>query len=100
MALPTLARSAKIATPTAAAEALSGVFGARSKTAGYLMASLTRFVYDGTTLDLVLKAVGAGAKVGDRLTTPGISKAGIGWVLTASGGGARTPGGVWVERTR
>lgn len=95
-----LTRSAKISSPSAAASALSGDFGVYSRTAGYIMRSMTRFEYDGTTLDLVLKALKAGAEVGDRLTTPGIGRAAVGWELTSAGGGGRTPGGVWATRGR
>ena len=86
--------------PTAAAQALSGDFSVYSRTAGYILSSLTRFVYDSTTLDLVLKSLEAGAKVGATLVTPGLGGFSQAWRLTASGGGDRTPGGVWAERVR
>jgi hypothetical protein len=51
--------------------------------------------YPGTTLSLTLAALEAGARVGDSLTT-GL---GYSYVLSATGGGDRTPDGRWARRT-
>lgn len=86
--------------PTAAAQALSGDFSVYQRTPGYIMRGNVRFEYNSTTLDLVLRSLENGAKVGDILLTPGLGGAVNRWKLIPSGGGDRTPGGAWAERIR
>lgn len=81
-----------------AAGALSGNFGAYRRSAAYIMRGNVRFEYNGTTLDLVLRALESGARLGDEITSAGIGKNLMGWKLVASGGGDRTPNGIWAER--
>lgn len=83
---------------SAAAKALSGNFGARIQTEAYILQGLRRFSYNGTTLDLVIQALKAGAKVGDALVTPGLGGHSHRWELIGKGGGERTLGGTWAER--
>lgn len=87
-----------VANSTEAAEALSGNFGAYVRTAAYIMRGNVRFEHNGTTLDLVLRALESGARLGDEITSAGIGKNLMSWELVASGGGDRTPNGVWAKR--
>ena len=87
------------ATQTAAA-ALSGDFGVYRRTAAYILRGCVRFEYDSTTLDLVLKALASGAKIGDTLVTSGLGRLTHSWELIPEGGGSRTPEGVWAQRIR
>lgn len=88
----------KVAKKTEAAQALSGVFGAYDATAAHILRDGTRFVYNGTTLDLVFRGALAGAQPGDRILTPGIGRHTVTWEITPTGGGDRTPGGIWARR--
>jgi len=91
-------QSSRRAHLTAAAKALSGNFGARIHTQGYILRGLKQFSYNGTTLDLVVQATRAGAQVGDILVTPGIGGHTNRWELVSKGGGERTIGGTWAQR--
>jgi hypothetical protein len=82
---------------TTPADALSGDFGAFSHTAGYISRGNVRFEYNGTTLDMVFRALEAGARVGDELLTPGLSRSIVCWRLIPTGGGLRTRDGIWAE---
>lgn len=62
-----------------------------------------RFGFDGTTLGLVKAALEAGAEPGTAIAANygGIDKRGaMPYVITATGGGTRTPGGAWADRVR
>lgn len=83
---------------SAAAKALSGNFSVYTQTEGYILRGLRHFSYNGTTLDLVIQALKAGAQIGDSLVTPGIGGRSNRWELIGKGGGDRTLGGVWVKR--
>jgi len=83
---------------TAAAKALSGNFSVHTQTEGYILRGLRHFSYNGTTLDLVIQAMRAGAQIGDSLVTPGIGGHSNRWELVGQGGGDRTLGGAWVKR--
>lgn len=85
--------------PTAA-EALSGNFGVYHRTAGYIMRGNVRFEFNSTPLDMVLRSLENGAKVGDILLARGIGQSIDQWKLVPKGGGDRTPDGIWVERIR
>jgi len=84
-----------------AAAALSGNFNATVDTPAVLLKGGVKFRYDGTTLGMTLSALEAGAQVGDVIMTNGLFRGTTNrHVVVASGGGDRTPGGVWVERSR
>lgn len=54
----------------------------------------TRYIFDGTTVDLARKVAALGAKPGDRFASVFRNSEKI---VVPSGGGNRTPGGMWVE---
>lgn len=62
-----------------------------------------RLTFDGTTLGLVRLAARVGRKPGDVIVANlgGRGRRGaMKYVVTSTGGGDRTPGGMWVERVR
>lgn len=82
---------------TLASEALSGDFGQFITTKGYILSGLRSFIYNGTTLDMVLSAANDGAKAGDVLVVPGAFGS-VRYRLFTNPFETRTPGKLWAEK--